>query len=76
MHDHVEMDLATRQSLDDEQTARLRLRVFPKGNTQSDEQITAETFLKYSLNLAAPHFLFDFRIILPIKPSPNPDQEI
>jgi len=52
-----------------------RSRESSQGQTQPDEQITAETFFKCALNLEEPHFLFDVRIMLP-KPNPNPDQEL
>jgi hypothetical protein len=76
IRDHVEITADTKSgSAKDERSAQLRLRLFPKGKSQSGHQLGADTTLNYSLNPEHPHFNFGLRII-PLKPDRNPDDYV
>ena len=76
IQDHIEINADTKShSNKDENSAQLRLRLFPKGKSQSDQQLGADTTLDYSLNPEHPRFNFGLRII-PLKPDRNPDDYV
>jgi hypothetical protein len=76
IRDHIEITADTKPGLGkDERSAQLRLRLFPKGKSQSDEQVGADTTLNYSLSPEHPHFNFGLRIV-PLKPDRNPDDYV
>jgi hypothetical protein len=76
IQDHVEITADSKAgSSRDERSTQLRLRLFPKGKAQSDEQVGADTTFNYSLNPAHPHFNFGLRIV-PLRPDHNPDDYI
>src|SRR5690349_1842029 len=76
IQDRVEITADSKAgSSKDERSTQLRLRLFPKGKSESDEQVGADTTLNYSLNPEHPHCSFGFRII-PLKPNRNPDDYI
>jgi len=76
IQDRVEITADSKAgSSKDERSTQLRLRLFPKGKSESDEQVGADTTLNYSLNPDNPHFNFGFRII-PLKQNRNPDDYI
>jgi len=76
IQDHVEITADSKTgSSQDERSTQLRLRLFPKGRSESDEQMGADTTLNYSLSPEHPHFNFRFRL-LPLKPDRNPDDYI
>src|ERR1044071_6776743 len=73
IQDRVEITADSKAgSSKDERSTQLRLRLFPKGKSESDEQVGADTTLNYSLSPEHPHFNFGLRII-PLKPERNPD---
>ena len=76
IQDHVDITADTKAgSSKDERSTQLRLRLFPKGRSESDEQVGADTTFNYSLNPEHPHLNFRFRLI-PLKPDRNPDDYI
>jgi hypothetical protein len=76
LEDHVEVTAESKAgSSQDERSTQLRLRLFPKGKSESDEQVGADTTFNYSLNPEHPRFNFGLRII-PLRPTRNPDDYI
>jgi preprotein translocase subunit YajC len=75
IQDHIEIDVNTNDSQEGENSTQLRLKLFPKGKSHSDEEISAETTLKYLLDPKQPHLNFDIRIT-PKKSALNPDDYI
>jgi hypothetical protein len=75
IQDHIEINADAKSHSKDENSAQLRLRLFPKGKSQSNQQLGADTTLDYSLNPEHPRFNFGLRII-PLKPDRNPDDYV
>jgi preprotein translocase subunit YajC len=76
IQDHVEIDVNTGGGAHEGETStQLRLKLFPKGKSHSDEEISAETTLKYLLDPKQPYLNFDIRIT-PKKSSLDPDDYI